>query len=239
MDDAKVGSAFRAVRIRAGLTQVGIARSASVRPSDVSHLERGLVDELTIHVLRRIAAVAGMRVELLPRWRGVELDRLVNSAHAELQRAVLAWLARRPGWVVLAEVTYSIFGERGAIDLLGWHEATRTVLVIELKTLIVDAAEIEREMDRRTRLALEIAAQQGWHAETVARWVVVTDTRTNRRHVERFAAILRRPSTIDGRTMRAWLRSPRGPVVALSFWPEPKARIRSRVRASRSSPGRV
>ncbi len=230
MDDIKVGAVVRAVRIKSSLTQAEVARLGSVRPPDVSHLERGSVDDLTVSVVRRIVRVLGMRLELLPRWKGMELDRLVNGAHAALQAAVLMWLARQPGWLVLPEVTYSIFGDRGAIDLLAWHAATRTVLIIELKTLLVDAAEVAREMDRRTRLALEIAAGQGWAATTVARWVIFADNRTNRRHVERFAPILRRPGTIDGRAMRSWLRAPNGAVSALSFWPEPMATIRRRVR---------
>src|SRR6187551_1151264 len=136
MDDAKVGAAVRAVRIRARLTQMEVAKQASVRPSDVSHLERGLLGDLAMTTVRQVAAALGMWVELMPRWRGVDLDLMTNSAHAALQAAVMRRLGQLQGWVVAPEVSYSIYGERGAIDLLAFHEPTRTLLVVELKTFL-------------------------------------------------------------------------------------------------------
>jgi hypothetical protein len=49
-----------------------------------------------------------------------------------LDEAVTRLLAD-DGWEAVPEVTYSIFGERGSIDL-AWHPASRTLLVIELKS---------------------------------------------------------------------------------------------------------
>lgn len=34
----------------------------------------------------------------------------------------------------MPEVSFSIYGQRGVIDILAWHAATRSLLVIELKT---------------------------------------------------------------------------------------------------------
>jgi transcriptional regulator with XRE-family HTH domain len=230
MDDAQLGQRIKAIRIRQRRTQDDLAEQADVRARDVTHLERGMLDELTIPVMRKILAALGMWIDLRPRWQGVDLDRLVSGAHDALQRVVLETCGRLPGWVAVPEVTFSIFGERGAIDILAWHAATRTLLIIELKTLLVDAGEVVRQMDTRRRLALEIAAARGWHPTTVSLWLVLTDTRTNRRRVDQHAAILRPLMSLDGRAMRAWLRHPSGPVAALSFWTEPSAVIRHRVR---------
>ena len=57
--------------------------------------------------------------------------------HEELARL----FAGLPDWVAVPEVTFSIYGERGAIDILAWHEPTRSLLVIELKTELVDIQE--------------------------------------------------------------------------------------------------
>ena len=47
-----------------------------------------------------------------------------------------------PAWVVRPEVSFSIYGERGVIDVLAWHPARRAILVIELKTELVDINEL-------------------------------------------------------------------------------------------------
>jgi hypothetical protein len=135
----------------------------------------------------------------------------VNAAHAALQSAVLRRFDALTGWVAVPEVTYSIYGERGAIDILAWHAATRTLLIVELKTVLVDAAEIVRKMDERIRLAPVIARRNGWRPRVVASWLVFTDTRTNRAHLARQRAILERLAMLDGRRMRTWLRGPLGP----------------------------
>ena len=230
MDDAKIGATVRAVRIRRRLTQAEVAELASVRPSAVSLLERGLFKDLPLATMRSIATALGMWYEITAKWRGIDLDRLVNGAHDALQGAVLRWFVRLPGWIAVPEVSFSIYGERGAIDVLAWHEATRTLLIVELKTFLVDPAELVRTMNTRVRLGRQLGAGQGWPPRTVARWVIFTDTRTNRRHIAAHRDVLAPLTTTDGRRMRTWLRSPAGPVSALSFWPEPDAIVKRRVR---------
>lgn len=234
MEDVKVGERVRMVRLKRRLTQAEVGGAAGLRPIEVSHLEHGVLDELTIGMMRRIVAAIGMRIDLVPRWKGVDLEREMVGAHDALQAAVLRLIRGTPGWVAEAEVTYSIFGERGAIDILAWHAASRTLLIIELKTLLVDPAEIKRKNDERRRHGPEIAAERGWRPKGVAVWVIFTDTRTNRARVARHADILLSPDTIDGRAMRAWLRKPSGAVDALSYWTEPEAVFRRRVRLTKA-----
>ncbi|MBX3029260.1 MAG: helix-turn-helix domain-containing protein [Chloroflexi bacterium] len=230
MDDVKAGSIVRAVRIKARHPQDELARLAGVRPSDVSHLERGHLDDLSVGAIRKVTAALGMRMEVLPKWHGSDLDRLVNGAHGALQVALIRHFEQLPGWMAVPEVTFSIYGERGAVDLLAWHAATRTVLVVELKTILVDAAEIVRTTDQRRRLASDIAGSKGWRPQVVASWLIFTDTRTNRRAVERDRALLRDIATSDGRAIRSWLRVPSGQMSALSFWAESAAVIPRRLR---------
>ncbi len=123
------------------------------------------------------------------------------------------------GWELAREVSFSIYGERGVIDILAWHSITRTLLVIELKTAIVDANEIAGTMDRRRRLAGRIAEERGWSPDTVAVWVAVADTRTNRRRLAEHVGLLRGAFPADGRSVRRWLAAPAGAIAALSFLP--------------------
>jgi hypothetical protein len=233
MDDAQFGTRVRAVRVKQRKRQVDVAIAARVRVDDVVYVEKGRLDALAMGVIRRVLGALDMSLELRPKWQGVELDQQMGGAHDALQAAVVAFFDRLEDWVVVPEVTYAIFGDRGAIDILGWHARTRTLLIIELKTLLVDAGEVVRKSDERTRRASEIASERGWHPKSIARWLIFTDTTTNRRSVRRHEPILRPLSELDGRAMHLWLRRPTGPVSALSFWTAPSAKIQRRIRLTK------
>lgn len=211
VDDGRVGAAFRAIRLRRGLRQVDVAAQAAVSRGLVSLIERGRVDAATLRALRRVAKVLDIRVDLVARWRGGELDRLLNARHAALADAVAAYL-RSLGWEVAPEVSFAIGRERGWIDLLAWHAPTRTVLVIELKTEIVDLHDLIGTLDRKHRLAPMIARQRGWQALNVARLVIVGDSATNRRRVHQHLSLLEAAFLVGTRECRAWLAAPSGGV---------------------------
>ena len=185
----------------------------------VSRLERGAIDGMTVERIRAIGDALGIMLDLQPRWHGGELDRLLGARHSALHEQVAARFATLPGWTTVPEATFSIYGERGAIDVLAWHAPTRTLLVIELKTELVDVQGLLGTLDRKRRLAPRIAADRGWTPAVVAVWVILADGRTNRRHVEAHRAVLRAALPDDGRTIRTWLQAPRGTVAALSMWP--------------------
>jgi len=136
---------------------------------------------------------------------------------------------------VVPEVSYSEFGERGSIDLLGWHPEPRTLLVIELKTELTSIEETVRRHDAKARLGARIAHDRfGWRASSVARLLVLPDERTPRRQVERFAYVLGRAYPIRGRDLRAWLTAPADPVSGLLFLtPADQGRLRQRCGAVR------
>ena len=220
MDDATIGRVYRAVRIRKRLRQVDVALIGSdVAGHRLSRLERGAIAGMTVAQIRAIGEAIGVTLDLVPRWRGGELDRLLGARHSALHEAVAARFATLPGWSAVPEVTFSIYGERGAIDVLAWHEPTRTLLVIELKTEIVDVQELIGTLDRKRRLAPRIAAERGWRPMAVGAWVILAEGRTNRRRVAAHRTVLRAALPADGHAMQAWLAAPSGPIAALSFWP--------------------
>lgn len=217
MSDQRVGAAFRAVRIRKGWRQVDVAARAGVSRAQISIIERGHIGGVSVDGLRRAAAVLDVRIDLVARWRGGELDRLLNSGHSALEDAITRWLLGL-GWEVAPEVSFAINGERGWIDLLAWHPGTRTLLVIEIKTLIVDVQELVGVVDRKTRLAARIGRERGWVALEVGTLVVVAESATNRRRVAAHGAVLRSAFPGDGRAARSWLRHPTGRFAGLSFF---------------------
>ncbi len=122
------------------------------------------------------------------------------------------------GWAFEAEVSFSILGERGIVDQLGWHQATSHLLVIELKTEFVDINEMLGTLDRKVRLARSIAAQRGWHPQAVSVWLIVAESRTNRRHAADHSTLLGSRFSCDGRSLVAFLRHPVAPTRGLAFW---------------------
>jgi hypothetical protein len=104
------------------------------------------------------------------------------------------------------------------IDILAWHQGRRALLVIELKTELVDLNEMIGTFDRKRRLARQVALGRGWDPVTVSAWLIVSSSRTNRRRAETHEAMLRAALPDDARTIRRWLRDPSPPVAALSFW---------------------
>jgi hypothetical protein len=145
-------------------------------------------------------------------------------------------------WAVRPEVSFARYGERGVIDLLAWHEASGSLLVIELKTVLVDLQALIGGVDRKARLASGVARTLGWHAISVSSLVVVSAGRTNRRRVREHGQLIRSAFPDDGRTARAWVRRPSGRLRGLMFWPDmpvqnarPVLAGRQRVSAPRAS----
>lgn len=198
--------------------QVDLARRAGVSPTTIWRLEAGRVSELTVAALVRVIEALGGRVDFTVRWQGAELDRLLNARHSALHESVARDFKRLGGWIIAPEVSFSIRGERGVIDILAWHPRTRTLLVIELKTDIVDVNELMGTLDRKRRLAPVIARERGWNPATVAVWLIVADSTTNRRRVNSHASVLRAALPSDGRAAHGWLANPQREFRCLSFW---------------------
>jgi transcriptional regulator with XRE-family HTH domain len=188
MDDIRVGAAIRAARVRRGWRQVDLATRAGVSDSLVSRIERGHVQGVQLSTLRAVAAVLEIRVELLPRSRGADLDRLINAKHAALTEAMTGWLRTFPGWELRPEYSFSVYGERGVIDMIGWHAERRALLECEHKSDIIDSGELFGTLDRRRRLGATIVESLGWKPATVSTLLVIGESDTNRRRVGALAA---------------------------------------------------
>jgi transcriptional regulator with XRE-family HTH domain len=223
VDDQRFGSTVRQIRIRRAWRQVDLASATGLSRATISRIERGHLAPLSIAAVRAVAAALDVRVDLTPRWRGGDLDRLLNARHSALHELVARFFVSLPGWLHEPEVSFAIYGERGVIDILAWHPGRRALLVIELKTDIADVNELVGTVDRKRRLAARVARERGWDVaadSTVSVWVIVASGRTNRRRVEAHGSMLRAAFPLDGRGIARWLRDPVGQARCLSFWPD-------------------
>lgn len=220
MDDIWLGLAFRAARIRRRLRQADLAQSCGLSRPQISRIERGQCGQLSLDTLRQVAGILEIQLEMAAKWHGGELEHLVNRRHAALGERVAAWIAGQPGWTVVAEVSFSLYGERGVIDLLAWHEASGSLVVIELKTAIVDVGGMLGTFDRKRRLAARVAMDRGWRAKRVCEWLIVADSHTNRRRIGEHRSLLASTLSLDGRSFGSQFhRFEDGVSSGTAFWP--------------------
>ena len=240
MDDLAFGRLVRLARIERGWRQLDVGVRAAVSVTSVSRLERGHAGRLPLDTIRAIAGVLEIGVQLLARARARNLDRVANARHSSLADYVAGWIGSMPGWDVRAEVTYSEFGERGSIDLLCCHAASRSLLVIEIKTELLEFGSLLAKLDEKSRLAPKIALRFGWQPRAVSTCLLVADSTTNRRRAAAHSALLRSRLPDDGRSVVRFLRAPGalpgGRVAGIRFVSDPR---RGHVRTAFASPTRV
>jgi hypothetical protein len=183
----------------------------------ISKIERGHVDEVPVGVLRAVAAALGASLGVRLRWHGEGLDRLLDEAHARLVDETVI-LLQKASWDVAVEVSFSIWGERGSIDILAWHEASRSLLVVEVKSIVPDSQAMLHGLDRKARLAPEIAMGRGWECKQLGRLLVVAESSTSRQRIARLGATYDASLPSRNVDVRRWIREPKGPVAGLLFF---------------------
>jgi transcriptional regulator with XRE-family HTH domain len=213
---SRFGRQFRALRILKGLRQQDVASSARVSRALISKIEHGAIESIGLRRPLEVSAAVEAILDVRLRWNGEQLDRLLDEADAGLVETMVE-LLRRNGWTIAIEVSFAVWGERGSIDILAWHAATRTLLVIEVKSVVPDSQATLHGLDRKARPAAGLAADRGWAARSVARLLVVSGTATSRRRVARLAATYDTAFPIRGTALRRWLRRPIGSVSGLLF----------------------
>jgi transcriptional regulator with XRE-family HTH domain len=219
VDDQRFGRLIRVLRQRRRWRQVDLARRADTSQSVISDLELGRAAGMTVGGVRRVVAILGASVELQVRGLGAELDRVLDERHARLV-GLTATVLRDARWDIRAEISYSEWGERGSIDLLAWHAATRSLLVVEVKSELASIEETLRKQDEKARLASTVAARLGWEAIAIGRMLVLPADRTARRRVARHASILEGVYPVRGRAVLAWCRRPVGRMAGILFVPD-------------------
>jgi transcriptional regulator with XRE-family HTH domain len=217
MNDPRLGASYRALRRRRGWRQADLAGATRRSQQFVSKLECGHIGDVSIDELRSVASALDATLTVELRWHGGGLDRLLDERHAALLGSTVGLLTSL-GWLTDVEATYSHYGERGSIDILAWHEASHSLLVVEIKSELVSVEATLRKLDEKVRLAAIVAAERwpGRHSG-LGRVLVLPSTTTERRRVERHAAVLDAALPLRNDMLRSWLRRPAGPADGILF----------------------
>lgn len=229
-----IGRGLRALRHRRGLRQSDASALAGVARSVIADLEAGRLISHTVGALMQAAEAVGASIRIDLITPGGDLRRLLDADHAVLQGE---WkrLLERNNWLVDAELTFNHYGERGSIDLFAWHPPTRTLVIIEIKTVIVDIQDLLSGIDRKVRIGRSVAAERGWRPQAVVPVLLVAEGSTARRRIGEHAALFSR-FELRGRAGMAWLREPTArpaPTGVLCMTRSSNARSDDRRRAGR------
>jgi transcriptional regulator with XRE-family HTH domain len=209
MQDQQIGRVLRALRHRRGWRQSDLATVADTARSVLSDLEAGRLDTHALGALRRSIHAAGGLLRLTVDVPGGDLSRLLDVDHARLQARWLEILGRA-GWQTVPEATFSVYGERGSIDVLAWHPAVRVLMIVEVKTVIVDAGSLLANLDRKARIGGRLARDRGWVSSAIVPALLVRDGTTARRRLAELAPLFSHLA-VRGREALGWLRAPAFP----------------------------
>jgi transcriptional regulator with XRE-family HTH domain len=237
VDEIQFGRGIRALRVRRRLTQDELGRAAGMSRGAIARIEQGRSSRVTVATLDRVAGVLGARVICRLTWNGENLDRLLDAAHATAVEKVVSAL-QAAGWAVATEASFNVWGERGSIDVLAFHAPTRSILVVEVKSVVPDVQAMLAALDRKTRLGLEIAGQRGWAGASVSRLLVILESRTARRRIERHGATFSNAFPDRSWAVQRWIRSPDDRRALRGLWfltVERSARPVQRVRRPRTA----
>jgi transcriptional regulator with XRE-family HTH domain len=219
MDDRRVGRLVKAARLRRGWRQADVEAASGMDQTTISLVESGRLATFTLHTIRAIADSVGAPLELSPRLLASEISQLLDQGHAALVEAVLAHL-RSIGWETIAEFTFNRYGDRGSVDIVAWHAASRALLIVEVKTRLLDVQELLGTLDRKCRVVpLILARDRGWHGVSIGRLVVVAEHSAARRVVSEHAVTFASTLPQRGHEIRRWLAAPSGPLGGLWFLP--------------------
>lgn len=183
MDDERVGRLVRAVRRKRGWRQADVAARAGCSQRWVAEIELGRLEGVTIGTMRRVGDVLEIRTRIDAWWRRGDGPRLLDEEHARLVEFAIRALVRE-GWDVTPEWSFNHFGERGSVDIVAWHDASRTLLLIEIKSRIDDVQELIHTFGRKVRIVPGlVATQHGSVPARVATMLIVAASRTAERVV--------------------------------------------------------
>jgi transcriptional regulator with XRE-family HTH domain len=180
---------------------------AAISRQMVSRIERGAIETVTVASLHSVASALGATLHVELRWRGEQLDRLIDASHAAVQELMVRAL-RTAGWGAEVEVSFNWYGDRGRCDAVALHPGTRTLLIVEAKTRLGDVQDLLGRLDIKVRLGRHVARQLGWPEPAhVVPCLVIAEGGTARRIIASHAALFAR-FTHRGRAAHHWLADP-------------------------------
>ena len=217
----QLAAVIRDARHAIGWTQDELAARAGTSQTRIWRLERGDPSAFDPGVIDDVLEALGVRLSMAADARHLD-DRALqrDGVHAPLNEAVARRLERL-SWQVLTEVGVGGDPPRGWIDLLAHRDVDEAMAIGEMKTMISDAGELQRQVAYYEREAHWAARRAGWRPRTIVPFVVALDTGAVADALRDNARLLRRAFPGDPAELVHWLAAPgssppRGPTLVVT-----------------------
>ena len=165
------GRACRGTRIELDLTQDELGAAVGLSRGYIAKIEAGTAN-VTVGTMQDIGAALGLALELMA-TPPVFIAR--REPHDLVHARCVVTIRRRltkDGWTVEGEVDISEGRYHAWADLVAFQRATRTLLVIEIKTRLDDLGGMQRQLGWYAAHARESAARFGWEPRRVTPWLI-------------------------------------------------------------------
>ena len=203
----RLGAIVRTGRERLGLTKTDLQVRTGISRQMIHAIESAQANP-TLNVMAALLDGLAIDLELLDRGP-IALE--TSSSHDTAHAMCSAYVQRRlesAGWEVAREVRIEEGRYIGWIDLLAFHAATGTLLVIEIKTRVDDVGAIERSLDWHARGARQAAAKLGWRPRTVSGWLLALATDEVEDALRRNRTLWAAATPVRAREMAEGVRTP-------------------------------
>ena len=90
--------------------------------------------EAAVATIRRVMGALDARVELQPRWRGGEVPTVSSTSATPRSPAPPPGSSLTLAGRSFPRLSYSVYGERGSVDLVATRESLGLAVMIEVKT---------------------------------------------------------------------------------------------------------
>jgi transcriptional regulator with XRE-family HTH domain len=205
----QLAAIVRDARLAMGWTQDELASRVGTSQTRIWRLERGDSSAFDPTLIDDVFGALGVRLNVDVAARHLDdRARQRDAVHARLLERVAGRL-RAAGWSILTEVPVGGEPPRGWADLLGFREHDASLAVGELKTAILDAGELQRQMSFYLREAPWAARRAGWQPRRIVGFVVALDTDLVAEALRANGGLLRGAFPGKPDEFLAWLESPR------------------------------
>jgi transcriptional regulator with XRE-family HTH domain len=219
-----IGRIIRDGRLECGWSQRELASRLGVSQSAIARLEGGELEYIDIGLLTRVLDHLGIRISFDSRTLGLAGRREQRDAIHAACAGYAKGRLDRASWATALEVEIGAGRGRGWIDLLGYRDADRALLVVEFKTEIHDVGQIQRSLAWYGREAWRAARSRGWRPRSVSILLLVLDTIEKEARVRASRELLLSELPVRGRELDAWLRASGGPPIRGLAMIDPRSR---------------
>ena len=194
----------RQTRIDLDITQRELADAVGVSRTYVVAIEAGTANPSML-LVERIGEALGLRFELVAR-RPILVDGRPSRdlVHARCS----AYVHRRlvsAGFQIAREIEVVHGRTHGWIDILAFDERTGTMLIIEVKTVIDDVGQLERQLGFYERLARMTDQVRAWDPRRVQTWLLGLASHDVDTTISQHADLFRRSLPMRAPEMRTLL----------------------------------